>query len=490
MNKEILVKMVNGGEKEFVFDVKSGRVFTYREILHKSLGVANILHQKGITKGSKVAIILDNSVEFIVIYLANIYLGAVSIPLNPAFIQADFDYIINKCGPDIILTTAKKIDMLKVISTVKDYQMLDIYQLEFDKVIAKELSFELPIIDWSDPIATLFTSGTTGRPKGIVMKYGAVFEHLKIYGHYMKFGEDSRFMQIVQLFHAHGWFYSSIIPALFNSSVILNQPFNMRLAARFWDIVSQYKANILVAVPFVLNTLLELKARTKGSLESKLEYVICGSAFLHTDMKQKFEEVFDTVIYEFYGSTETLYIAFHSPSRVFKEGTVGKLFPQDCNVKIASDGEILLKSKYLFTEYLHEDELTKSVFEDGWYKSGDTGGIDEDGYVFLSGRKKDIINKGGYKVSSKEINDCLLKHPLIVDAATIGLPDQTYGEEIYTFIVVKDQNSISEDEVYQYCKEKLNPAIWPKRVNILEDIPKNAAGKIDKFRLADIFQKV
>lgn len=489
MNTEIISNMKGNGQREFVYDSISDRSFTYEDILNKSSAIANYLYSKGIGKGSRVGIILNNSVEFITIYFANLFLGAITVPINPNYISSDYEYIINKCKPDIILTTNSIIDVLKSTSILDKFTVIEIYESHFDTISSSEISFEIPEIDWEDTISILFTSGTTGRPKGVVMKYGAVFENLKQYGTDMQFGTKTRFMQIVPLFHAHGWLYSSIVPVMFNSSIVLNQPFNVSLCARFWDIVSKYKANVLVCVPSILTSLMEMSQRYDTLPKDTLDTVICGSAFLHPELKRNFESTFSTTIQEFYGSTETIYIAYHSPATTFKEGTVGKLFPKNCTVRIADDGEILVKTKYLFKEYLDEEELTNEVLEDGWYKSGDMGLVDENGFVSLTGRKKDIINKGGYKVAPKEINDCLMRHPLVSNAATIGVPDQMYGEEIYSFVVVKDRQNFNEEDVLVHCRKELNPIICPKRIIIIDDIPKNDVGKIDKFKLVDIFKQ-
>jgi long-chain acyl-CoA synthetase len=485
MQKDIYNNLQQYDGREFVFDSISDTSFTGRDIWEKALGIGNFLFSRGIQKGSKVAVVLNNSVTTITIYLANFFMGAVTIPLNPNFHRNDFEYIWNKSAPDIILTTTETIHRLQDSDIVTRFQLVDVEENQWARLASPGFQFQLPEIHWEDPIAILFTSGTTGRPKGVVMKYGAVLDNLKQYGTDMQFDETTRFMQVVPLFHAHGWLYSSIVPALFNSSLVLNPPFNASLCSEFWDIAARYQANVLVSVPSMLVSLLEMRERYQEIPERVLKYIICGSAFLHPDVKQEFERSFKTVIYEFYGSTETVYIAYHSPSGEFKAGTVGRIFPRQCRIKIAEDGEILVNTRYIFKEYYEEEELTRAAFAGEWYKTGDLGIIDEAGYVRLTGRKKDIINKGGFKVSPQEITNALLRLEAVRDAYTIGVPDPMYGEEIYSFVVVDQQSDLTEQDLLKYCRKVLNPMICPKKVKFIAEIPKNPSGKADKFKLSE-----
>lgn len=476
--------------REFVFDSMTNTCFTYGDILERALGICNLLSAKGIQKGSKVALILNNSVETIAIYFANLFMGVISVPLNPQLHPDDFEYILAKSAPDIILTTAATINRFKEYGNITErFLTADIKELQFPRITVTDLNFKLPEILWEDPIAILYTSGTTGKPKGVVMKYGAILENLQRYGTDMKFNENTRFMQVVPLFHAHGWLYSSIVPAMFKASVVLNPPFNTVLCAQFWEIAAHFKANVLVSVPSMLVALLEMRERYTELPRGVLQYVVCGSALLHPELKKEFEDSFKTVIYEFYGSTETVYIAYHSPAGRFKPGTVGKLFPKGCRVKIAADSEILVDTKYIFKEYLNEAGLTREAFEGEWYKTGDLGNIDAEGYIRLTGRKKEIINKGGFKVSPKEITDALLKHEAVRDAYTIGVPDPMYGEEIYSFVVADARWELSEEDLLRYYRKALNPMICPKKICFIDGIPKNPVGKVDKFKLCEMLRE-
>jgi acyl-CoA synthetase (AMP-forming)/AMP-acid ligase II len=489
LNQIIIDQFQNQRERVFIDDALLQARYTYGDIYEKSLAIANFLAAHGIKKGSKVAIILSNCVEFVTIYFANLFLGAVSIPISPNFRLSDYQFILNQCHPDIILTSSDRRVLLQDVAIGRE-RISDIDEAKFFERRATKFQFEKPQMAWEDTIAVLFTSGTTGRPKGVVVRLGAVLENLRYYGTLMKFGADTRFMQIVPLFHTHGWLYSSIVPALFGSSVVLNEPFNVRLCSNFWNLTARYQANVLVCVPSILTSLLEMKERWETAPTGLLDYVICGSAFLHVELKKKFEQTFATSIYEFYGSTETLYIAFYHPGLEYQAKTVGKLFPENCQARVAADGEILVKTKYIFKEYLQETEQTREAFDGEWYKTGDIGLVGEDGYIELTGRKKDIINKGGYKVSPKEVSDCLLRHEAVKEAVTIGVRDLMYGEEIYTFVEREESFDTTEAELLQYCKKWLNPMICPKKIIIVAEIPKNAAGKFDKFKLTELFNEL
>lgn len=488
MNKRIINNFEKYKERIFLFDATSDKIYTYGDIFERSAGLANLLYGKNNYKNSKIAIILNNSFEFIVYYFATMFLGATVVPLNPNYSSKELSFVINKIEPDIILSTD---DIFEEKIENKAINFLSMNKIGLNELKAKRFDFDIPEIQWDDLAAILFTSGTTGKPKGVGMKYGAVFENLSIYGSDMQFNQKSRFMQIVPLFHAHGWLYSSVVPALFGSSVIMNEPFNVRLCAKFWDIVKKYNGSVLVAVPSVLMALMEMSKRYKEVPKGLIDYVICGSSFLHINLKNTFEEKFDTTIYEWYGSTETIYLAYHSPDVDYKSNTVGRIFPKNVEIKIKESSEVCVKTDYFFEGYINEPELTKETFdEEGWYHTGDTGGIDNDGYIFLTGRIKNIINKGGYKVSPAQIDNCLLEYNGIIDAATIGVPDEMYGEEIYSFVAVNERKVYDEEDIANHCKANLSKNIIPKRIISIPSIPRNAMGKTDKFKLAEMYKEI
>jgi acyl-CoA synthetase (AMP-forming)/AMP-acid ligase II len=491
MNKQIYNKFIKNADEKFVVDTITNSVYTYNDILKKSAGLANLLYENKFYRGSKIAYIQNNSVDFIAYYFAVLFLGATAIPLNPNYTQEDYAFVIDKIQPDVILLSDQTLNTLMDKRLQDHYRFISTDIIGLNDLKAEKLIFDLPDLQWDDLAAVLFTSGTTGKPKGVGMKYGAVFENLSIYGKDMQFNADTRYMQIVPLFHAHGWLYSSIVPALFDSSIILNEPFNIRLCSKFWDIVEQHGGNVLVAVPSVLTALLEMSKRYTKIPKKLLDCVICGSSFLHTNLKTAFESTFDTIIYEWYGSTETVYLAYHAPGIEFVEGTVGKLFPHNVDIKIGDNSEICVKTKYFFEGYVNDIELTKETFDDeGWYHTGDTGNIDGAGYVRLSGRIKNIINKGGYKVSPVEIDTCLLEYENIVDAATIGVPDEMYGEEIYSFVTVRNANEFNEQNLFNHCKAHLSETICPKRIIPISSVPRNPMGKTDKFKLAQVYAQL
>ena len=486
MNQIIFQQLNFDQERPFLFDSITDHVFSRKEIRRRAMGIANYLTSRNIGKGDPVAVILPTSWECVCVYFALIFIGAVTVPLSPNYNDVDYQYILAKAGVRAVISSKEITDGKQYALEYKN--MLIDMAVHFAELYGDNHLNEEVLYNWNDPVAVIFTSGTTGKPKGVVMKAGAILENLSQYGSDMQFDESSRFMQVIPLFHAHGWLYSVVVPSIFGSSVVLNEPFSTKVCAKFWDIVCRYDADILISVPSILSSLYEFKDRYKEEYFSKLRYIVSGSAFLHPHFKEKFENTFGSFIYEFYGSTETLYIAYHSPAQDFVMGSVGKLLP-NCTAKIAYDGEIVVKTKYIFKEYMNEKQLTEEAFQGDWYLTGDVGYISDDGYVFLTGRKKEIINKGGYKVSPKEINTCLMNHHDVVDAATIGIPDEAYGEEICSFVVPKHPKSIDCNLLMEFCSENLHPTICPRVIVKVDQIPRNHAGKIDQQKLLHIFEK-
>lgn len=471
-------------DRVFAIDPFRKTTLTYGQIMRKALNLAVRLKEYGIKKSDRVVLLFDNQLECIIANFSLLYLGAVIVPLNPSLSQNEMNYILNHVEPDLILSNIQLSLSIKDIGK-KAFVITD-KVLDCDDY--KDISMQETIMSYDDPIAILYTSGSTGKPKGVVWSYGSVISEFTEYGNTYFFDQNTRFIQSMPVYHGDGWCHSVLCPFLFNSSVILLPVFNMAVAGMFDEILSTFGGNTLIAVPSMLSALMMVKRRFLKPVEGIIKFVLCGSDRLHDDVREKFEQEFKTRVFENYGLTETLLISYFGPENWIKSGSVGKISDK-CEVQISEEGEIQIKSPYLFKEYFKDEKLTNQVFDNGWFCTGDIGYYDEDRYLFLNGRKKEIINKAGYKIDPNEINNILISYNGVIDSATIGISDTVYGEEVYSFVVFNDHTNCNA-ELFEYVRNTLSTEKWPKYIFILEMIPRNSIGKIIKAELQESVEKI
>ncbi len=476
----------------FIIEAYTDRTVTYGDLLPMVNGLANRLHEQGIRKGERVVLLFDNQLEYIVAHFALLRLGAIAVPLAADTGEDMLRHVLDQAKPFCLLGK----DGLKLPINMNDIHLKSYDPLHMLSVTEQHLRQEMspdtvfaPVqLDDEDPIAILYTSGTTGRSKGVVMKYGAVMADFDDYGQDLGFDRTTRIIQMMPIHHADGWCYSFLLPFRFGSSVLLTPAFQASVGANFDRLVGQYGGNVMIAVPSMLKSLLAFKPRYQEPVAGKLRYVLCGSAKLHHELTATFEEQFDTRILENYGSTEALLIAYYTPDTPYRKGSVGIRAPR-CEIRIAEDGEIAVRSPYLFGGYYRLPEVTAEVLKDGWYYTGDEGFVDEDGYLHLVGRKtQDVINKAGKKIAASVIDEVLLACPGVADAATLGLPDAMYGEDVYCFVAAAATGKLTETELMEYAKANLPREQWPKRIIIVEAIPRTAIGKVIRSVLTEIMR--
>src|SRR5688572_820275 len=285
------------------------------------------------------------------------------------------------------------------------------------------------------------------------------------------FAPDWRMNCILPLFHVNAEVVTTITPLWFGGSVVLTQRFS---PAQFWKTIERYKINVVSVVPTILSILLA-RQKTEGPGDiSSLKFIICGAAPLPEEVQLAFEKAFGVPVYEGYGLSETTcYSSFNPPDlKKRKVGSVGVavgnemciLDEDNQPVPDGEMGEICIRGDNVMPGYFKMPEATAKAFEGGWFHSGDLGVRDADGFYFIRDRKKDMIIRGGENIYPREIDEVLYKHPKVRDAATIGVPHPTYGEDVKSFVVVKDGERLSADEVIRWCRDHLADYKCPKAV--------------------------
>lgn len=462
---------------------------TYGQIDHMSLRMANILENEGIIENDKVIVLLDSNVEHVLVNYALLKLRAVPVPINAYITKNELQYIVNDCRPKRIICQKSALEReyfglyRDIFLCMPSYNDLLNLRIEGD---TKQYIFHSR--NDEDLILILYTSGSTGKPKGVLMKYNGWLESADKFGNLSYFDSETRIFQIMPLYHATGWFTSLIVPVMFGASVVIIEQFGIKKLAKFWNYVEKFAANYLITVPSVLSSLLLLSNNRKQQNYPNIKYVNCSSAALLPEIRKAFEEKFRVKIIEDYSSTEAGIISITPPS--LDNVSVGRLSGIS-DVKINDDGEILVKNGNVFAGYLNKPELTESSFTGEWFKTGDVGYM-KDGFLYLIGRKDDIINKNGGKISPKEIDNVLMRYKRVIkESFTFGYKNEDSNDDIYSVIVLEKNELFSEDkttkrDIFDYCRKNLSLEKIPNKIIFVDDIPKNSTGKPSKKEVLKI----
>lgn len=342
--------------------------------------------------------------------------------------------------------------------------------------------------------ALIYTSGTTGLPKGVMLSQGNFRAECEMCKNAIKINPEERFASLVPFFHVFGLSDACILSIHCGCSSVLVPQYSPR---KFVNTMLQASISIVIAIPTQYHHLMIAAKRRDRSKRPKLKYCISGAAPLPISIINDFKEIFEASIMEGYGMTESTSAVAVNPPENIKPGSIGIPFP-GVEMKVVDDdgneqpsgsnGEIIIKSKTVSKGYYNLKKDTKETFKGGWLHSGDIGYQDKDGYFFITDRKKDIIIKAGFNISPKEIEELLISHPKIQEAAVVGIKSKDKKEEIKAFCVLKKRESAAPEEIIKYCRKTLVAYKTPDKVTFIDVLPRTATGKLLRKDLRDGFK--
>ena len=495
---DIISKTANR-KKEKTAAVLDDQKITYRELEKQSNQLAHGLIDLGIKPADMVSIMLPNSIEFLISYLGVIKSGATMVPLNISFKAPAVEYILNNSEAGVVITSKKFLPLIKKCSLESLEQIIlvdgdksDDYLLLSELADQKSTLPKLENIDQESTAACLYTSGTTGKPKGAMLTHhNLIFDTQKTIEH-LKVDDSDRYICVLPMFHAFAETVCMLMPLFLGAEIVIVNSF---LPEKVLKIIQEQNVTFFAGVPTMYSALLNVKNRELYNL-SHLNLCISGGAAMPQQTMEDFEETFNVKILEGNGPTEASPVAYINPvGGERKSGSVGLPIPET-EVKIVDEednelsrneiGEIVVKGKHIMKGYFKMPEETEKTLRGGWLHTGDLGKMDEDGYVYIVDRKKDMINVGGMNVYPREIEEQLYKHPKINEAAVVATKDELRGEIPKAVIVLKEGKSADEREIQKYCMQYFANYKVPKLVDFIEELPKNATGKIDKRSLSDV----
>jgi long-chain acyl-CoA synthetase len=347
-------------------------------------------------------------------------------------------------------------------------------------------SFKAVEVDMDQPAVILYTSGTTGKPKGVTLSHNNFYYQCsEVVTSVMDMRSEDRVVMVLPLFHVYG-LSNGLVSAIYNAaSMVLVSHYSPKnlLAA-----IEDHDASILIAIPSMYQHLLQSARIRKQSLPTSLRGCLSGGAPLAVATIQEFEQLFKTRINEGYGLTETTSAVSLNPSGDgYKEGSIGPpafgvtmgIMDEEGNLlEDNQEGEIVIKSRVVTRGYWNNQEATDESIYDGWFHSGDLGYRDDDGYYFITDRKKDLIIRGGFNISPREVEETLATHPSVHEAAVVAVEDRREREAVKAFIVLKEGTTATNGELAEFCGANLAPYKVPKIFEFVDALPKSATGKI------------
>lgn len=492
-----------------------GASYTYSALDHAASCLANWMLAKGIESGDRIAFQLPGWCEFTVIYLACLKIGAVSVPLLPSWREAELVWVLNKCQAkmffaptlfkqtrpvDLILPLQNQLPQLQQIVGV-DKLAPATSSLSLSQIIADNTPLTTAITTHGDELAAvLFTSGTEGLPKGVMLTHNNILASERAYCARLNLTWQDVFMMPAPLGHATGFLHGVTAPFLIGARSVLLDIFTPDACLAL--IEQQRCTCMLGATPFVYD-LLNLLEKQPADL-SALRFFLCGGTTIPKKVARECQQR-GIKLLSVYGSTES------SPHAVVNlDDPLSRFMHTDgyaaagVEIKVVDDarktlppgceGEEASRGPNVFMGYFDEPELTaRALDEEGWYYSGDLCRMDEAGYIKITGRKKDIIVRGGENISSREVEDILLQHPKIHDACVVAMPDERLGERSCAYVVLKaPHHSLSLEEVVAFfSRKRVAKYKYPEHIVVIEKLPRTASGKIQKFLLRkDIMRRL
>ncbi len=489
-----------------------GKDTSYLEFDQSVAAFAGSLKELGVEKGDHVAFLLSNTPHFLISLYATMRLGAIAVPINPIYTPDEIAYIVNNSDAKVLVALDALLPLIEkahhALPAIKSYvicetdsstleKMAQLPEAVKDKVysftilLGKSTAFtEFAEVEANDNAVILYTSGTTGKPKGAMLTHQNLYSNARDVGQYLQIGANDRVIATLPVFHVFALTVVVNAPLLQGATIILVPRFN---PAEVFDAIKTHKASVFAGVPTMFNFMNQLPDVDPADFAS-VRLAVSGGSAMPVALLHSFEDKFKVRISEGYGLSEASPVTCFNPiDRERKAGSIGTSIinvenkvVNELGEEVAANevGELIVRGPNVMKGYYKMPEETAATIRDGWLYTGDLARIDEEGYFYIVDRKKDMIIVGGYNVYPREVEEVLFAHPAVLEAAVVGLPDPDFGEEVSAYVVLKDQ-SVSKEELKAYCSEHLAKYKVPKQIEMLEELPKNTTGKILRRSLKD-----
>jgi acyl-CoA synthetase (AMP-forming)/AMP-acid ligase II len=478
------------------------RHVTFAQLNTRANKIANAVLGLGLKRGDKVSVLLYNCYEYLEIFHALARIGVALVPISYRFVPREIEYQVNNSESKGIIYGAEFADRVeqawKNFENVPESNLIHIgregrghdYESWAEKGSANEVIVPL---NETDILNMVYTSGTTGFPKGAIAMNSSQLARALIFTHEFGITGRDRILINMPLFHSNALTFSNIVIYLGGTAVIMPRFDGEGALAT----IRKHRTTCTSMVPQQYERILNLPDATKRKYDVRsMKTLVCSSSPLHPQTRLGIIDFFSSAgLYEFYGSTEAGVVTLMLPDdHVKRPNSVGReaflqkvrlLNDDHQDVPLGEVGEIFSKSIVQFGGYYKMPEATKEVLYEGWFTAGDLAYKDEEGYYYLTDRKKDMIISGGENIYPVELEQVIATHPKVLDVAVIGVPEKQWGEVPKAIVVVKEGQQVTEEEILEYCRERLAKFKQPKGVDFVEALPRNPTGKVERRILKD-----
>ncbi len=462
-------------------------VVSYGELRDAALRMASLLSSLGVAPGDRVAVMLPNVPAFPIAFYGALAAGAVVVPMNPLLKSREVAFYLKDSGAKVLFAWKTVIDEASAGAAEAGTPVVEVGEPDLAGQLAG-LAPAAAIVDRADEddAVILYTSGTTGRPKGAELTHANMTRNATLSGTLYSLGADDVVMGCLPLFHIFGLTCGLNATIYGGGTLTLLPRFDPGQAL---ELVGRDKVTIFEGVPTMYTAMLHHPGSGQADV-STLRVCVSGGSALPVEILRGFEQTFGCMILEGYGLSETSPVAsFNHPDRVRKPGSIGTpiagvemrvVDAEVCDVPVGEVGEIAIRGHNVMKGYWGKPVETAEAIRDGWFLTGDLAKVDEDGYFFIVDRKKDLIIRGGFNVYPREIEEVLYEHPAVAEAAVVGIPHKDLGEEVGAAVTLKAGATATADELKIFVRERVAPYKYPRYVWLTVELPKGPSGKILK----------
>ncbi len=494
---------LHGDDPAVVFD---DRTMSYRQLAHCARSIAGSLHEMGIRHGDHVAVWMPNNLEYLPIYFGIAAAGATMVPMNTRYRTHEARYILTDSDARAIFMVPRFLkmrydemlrDVAPSLQQLEQAVVLDggetdvgVPSTTYEAFLSTGRDAALPDISEEDISQMLYTSGTTGKPKGVMLSHANVCDNARVTGEVMETRPGDRYFVPLPLFHSFGLVLGCLTPLTFGATIVLQDVFDAEEALRLME---THRCTMNFGVPAMF--MMELEAYRSGDYDLALRSGMMGGAPCPIEVVKGVRREMDCDVCIGYGITETsplISLTRFGDDDQKRAETVGLPLP-GVEVKVVDEqrrplppgeiGEIAIRGNVMQGYYGMPEATEEAIDDEGWYYSGDLGVIDSDGYLSITGRKKDMIVVGGFNVYPREIEELLFEHPRVKNAAVVGVPDDRLGEVVTAYVV--PDGDLSEKAIQDFLAERVANFKVPRHVAFMESLPMTASGKVQKYKLRE-----
>ena len=486
-------------DKVFLYAPENGVTLTYGQLSKEAQHFSTWLEEQKISAHGHVGLYMHNGRQTSTIFLAAMACGRVITPLNLLAPTDQLAWVLDHSDIEILFYSPEKKQNL-FLALEKTKRSFLLYELDPDSEQGPFMQSQAGIlrpVQATQSALLMYTSGTTGTPKGVLLTHANLLHAARSMASWHSLTEADTVLSSLPIYHINGQVISTITPFVSGGAVVAPHAFSV---SSWWNLAIQYQCTWINMVPTIIAYLINA-AKSGSTLPSREElksirFGRSASAPLPPEHHREFEALFGITVIEGMGMTESASMVFcnpHDESRRYGSpglpcGVEAKVI--DADGKLLGNnvvGEICLRGGNVLSAYYKAEAETAKAFDsEGWLKTGDLGMRDDDGFYFITGRLKELIIKGGENIAPREIDEAILKHPAVLDAAAVGIPDVNYGQEIMVCIVLKPGVTCSEEEMRHFCIKELGKFRTPKSILFMEDLPRGPSGKVQRLKLLDL----